>query len=59
MKASRYKITVENIYGDELIVTVDLHTNIWRWGDVFRTILTWIRFGSGSIDDLIRREDEE
>jgi len=59
MKASRYKITVENIYGEKLIMTVDLQTDIWGFGDVFRTILTWLTFGSGSIDRLIRREEDE
>jgi len=52
-----FKITVENPDGDVLTVTVNKHEDTWKWGDVFRTILTFVTYMPKNIEDLINRED--
>ena len=52
-----FKITVENPEGDVLTVTVNKHEDTWKWGDVFRTILTFVTYMPKNIEDLINRED--
>jgi hypothetical protein len=58
MKDSRYKITVKSPDGEIISLTIDSDSSIFKWGDLFRTILCWVTFMASTIDDLLNREYE-
>ena len=54
-----YTITIKDDDGKEISQRVHWDSDIWDWGRVFRSILTWLSFQSVTIDQLIKGEDDE
>lgn len=55
---NKIKIIIENEdTGDILHLTVHEDSDINEWGTNFKTILTWLTFSSGLVNDLIKNED--
>jgi len=47
-----YKITVSNMHGAELSLTISWEADIYEWIEVFKCILYWLQFNPEQIDKL-------
>ena len=52
------KITVSNIYGAELSITVSWEAEISEWIETFKCILAWLKFDPKTIDELLGQKEE-
>jgi len=53
------KITVSNIHGTELSVTVSWDAEIFEWIETFKCILAWLKFDPKIINELLGQKEEE
>jgi hypothetical protein len=53
------EITVKRGYSSELKITLDSFSGIEEYGDVFRTILTFLTFHPSLFNDVLRDEYDE
>ena len=52
------KITVSNMYGAELSITVSWEAEIPEWIETFKCILAWLKFDPKTIDELLGQKEE-
>ena len=53
------KITVNNMYGTELSITVSWEAEISEWIEIFKCILAWLKFDPKIINELLGQKEEE
>ena len=52
------KITVNNMYGTELSITVSWEAEIPEWIETFKCILAWLKFDPETIDEFLGQKEE-